>query len=246
MNEVLKSLTIKSFHIEDVIFDYSTKINNGVLAIPKMSDEYLNGIVECKLNIIKPKSRDIFVNSILDIVPISTKVYGVLGTGVTHTLTGVYVIICAKFKSGEQVKNFGCATGILQDIVVLNKAGTYGDDDILIHFDIVLDDFYNANDSIYNAHLFVDNYIQNIRDEMKQLDGSKSTETHIFKEQFRKDTTKIAIIKQVSGQGAMENNLIFPSEPSGMEGGKTIMEMQNTPIVVSPNEYRDGAIRALT
>ena len=42
----------------------------------------------------------------------------------------------------------------------------------------------------------------------------------------------------------MYDNRVLPSEPSGMDG-ISIIDMQNMPIVLSPNEYRDGALRAL-
>lgn len=246
MIDVLKTLTIKSFHIENVSFSNEVSISSCFLDIPKLKINFPEGVVDCSINIINSDSRDIEVNSIMDIVPISTKVYGELGTGITHTLTGVYVLICARLSNGEQVKNFGCCNGILKDVVIPNRASTYGDDDILIHFDLLLDESYNQKDAIYNGHLFVDKYIQQVRDCMKVLNGNNADEVHTFQEKVRKNSKKIAIIKQVSGQGAMENNLILPNEPSGIEGGSTIMEMQNMPIVISPNEYRDGAIRALT
>lgn len=246
MIDVLKTLTIKSFHIEEVNFDNEVNVNNSTLTIPKDLDEYDNGILDCNINIINSNQRNVEVNSIMDIVPISTKVYGKLGSGITHTLTGIYVLICAKLNNGEQVKNFGCCHGNLQDIVIPDRASSFGSEDIIIHFDITLDENMSQKDSIYNAHLYVDKYIQRIREVLKVVDGSNADEVHTYKEEFRKNAKKVAIIKQVSGQGAMENNLIFPNEPSGMEGGKTIMEMQNIPIVISPNEYRDGAIRALT
>ncbi len=246
MNEVLKTLTIKSFHIEDVSIDDKVTINACNLTIPKLTEDFGKGVIDASMKIINPSNRDCEVNSIMDIVPISTKVYGMLGSGITHTLTGIYVLICAKLNNGEQVKNFGCCNGNLKDIVIPNRASTFGEDDILIHFDLTLDADVNQKDSIYNGHFYVDNYIQNIRQYLKTMDGTLANEVHTYNETSRKNAKKIAIIKQVSGQGAMENNLIFPNEPSGMDGGKTIMEMQNMPIVISPNEYRDGAIRALT
>lgn len=246
MIDVLKTLTIKCFHIEAVNFADNIEINKGILSIPKSAQKTMAGIIECNISIINPNHRDVMVNSIMDIVPISTKVYGELGSGITHTLTGTYALICAKLSNGEQVKNFGCCFGNLKDIVIPDRASTYGIDDILIHFDLVLDETFDQKQSIYSAHLLVDTYIQKIRENLKLIDGTLASEVHTFKETVNKNSKKVAIIKQVSGQGAMENNLIFPNEPSGMEGGKTIMELQNMPIVISPNEYRDGAIRALT
>ncbi len=57
---------------------------------------------------------------------------------------------------------------------------------------------------------------------------------------------KVAIVKQVAGQGAMYDNQLLPQEPSGMEGGRSIIDLANVPVILSPNEYRDGALRAMT
>ena len=56
---------------------------------------------------------------------------------------------------------------------------------------------------------------------------------------------KVAIVKQVAGQGAMYDNWLFPDQPSGYNGGVSIIDIGNMPIVLSPNEYRDGALRSM-
>ena len=53
------------------------------------------------------------------------------------------------------------------------------------------------------------------------------------------------IIRQVAGQGAMYDMYLFPDEPSGAIGGKSIIDMGNMPVVVTPNEYRDGILRSM-
>ena len=53
------------------------------------------------------------------------------------------------------------------------------------------------------------------------------------------------IIKQVAGQGAMYDTSLFAKEPSGTAGGHSIIDMGNMPILVTPNEYRDGIIRSM-
>ena len=62
---------------------------------------------------------------------------------------------------------------------------------------------------------------------------------------MRPGTTKVRLIKPVAGQGAMYETHLFAKEPSGVEGGKSIIDMGNMPIIVSPNEYRDGIIRSM-
>ena len=95
--------------------------------------------------------------------------------------------------------------------------------------------------------MLADNYLQPIRKLMKMFDGREASETHEYINYPNKDKgkTNVAIVKQVAGQGAMYDNLLFPTEPSGMAGGESIIDMDNFPVLLTPNEYRDGAIHAL-
>ena len=74
----------------------------------------------------------------MDVIPLSTKVLGTVGNGITHTLTGVYVILTGIDEDGRQVCNFGGSEGILEEKVSQGKAGTPLRSDILISFDVVL------------------------------------------------------------------------------------------------------------
>ncbi|MFV0441216.1 MAG: proline reductase cluster protein PrdD [Lachnospirales bacterium] len=246
MNEILKSLTIKALHIDSVKYDKIFKIDETSLLI-KNEIEYslFEDITMAKIQIVEPYKQNICVNSILDIIPISTKVYGNLGLGLTHTLTGVYVLLTASINEKEQPKNFGACYGNLDDVVVKGKVGTFSESDFIIHIDITIKEDVDMKKAIHNAHLICEKYIQNIRNELKVYDGSKNMESHLFEEKYNKKGKRVVLLKQISGGGAMENNVILPKEPSGVVGGITIMDYKNTPIVLSPNEYRDGAIRSL-
>ena len=80
---------------------------------------------------------------------------------------------------------------------------------------------------------------------MKKLKGEKCTERHEYHDIVRPGKKRVLIIKQVAGQGAMYDTHLFPKEPSGVEGGKSIIDMGNMPIILTPNEYRDGIIRSM-
>lgn len=43
----------------------------------------------------------------------------------------------------------------------------------------------------------------------------------------------------------MYDTWMFPDEPSGVEGGRSIIDMCNMPVMITPNEYRDGIIRSM-
>ena len=49
----------------------------------------------------------------------------------------------------------------------------------------------------------------------------------------------------IAGQGAMYDTHLFPKEPSSSEGTKSIIDMENMPVMITPNEYRDGIIRSM-
>ena len=51
-------------------------------------------------------------------------------------------------------------------------------------------------------------------------------------------TTRIA-------HGAMLDTWIFPDQPSGVEGGKSLIDYGAMPVMLTPNEFRDGAIKAM-
>lgn len=43
----------------------------------------------------------------------------------------------------------------------------------------------------------------------------------------------------------MYDNRLFSSEPCGFNFGRSIIDMGNMPVIVSPNEYRDGVLRSM-
>ncbi|MBE5906727.1 MAG: proline reductase cluster protein PrdD, partial [Lachnospiraceae bacterium] len=71
------------------------------------------------------------------------------------------------------------------------------------------------------------------------------TETQTFEDVIRPGKKKVALVKLVSGQGAMYDTRFLANEPSGFEGGHSVIDITGFPVMLSPNEYRDGAIRAM-
>lgn len=246
----MRRLVIKSYHITEVSFSDKTEIIDKSLYLRRniiydiIKDEPL--IDNLSIEIIMPNEHDRWVNSIMDIMPISVKVLGELGEGITHTLTGVYVMLTGVDKEGVQVAEFGSSEGNLQEQMVLKRPGTPGYEDIIILVDVTL----KAGEGHYRsgptaAHRVCDKIVQEIRERLKKLNGKNSTEKHEFYDVIKPGRKRIAIIKQVAGQGTMYDTQLFAKEPSGFSGGRSIIDMGNVPIIVSPNEYRDGAIRAM-
>lgn len=251
-NEILlRRLVIKSFHIDKVLFGDMNSIENRTLTISK---ETVNLILEneetidsININLISPEDHNMWVNSIMDIIPISTKVLGQLGEGITHTLTGVYVMLTGMSKDGFQMAEFGSSEGILKENMVLGRAGTPGNTDFIINFDVIFKSGYPFDRNLpLVAHRSCDKFMQELREILKNIDGRGAAEVNEYYDKIRPGKKKVVIVKQIAGQGAMYDNQLFPKEPSGFVGGRSIIDMANVPIIVTPNEYRDGVLRAMT
>ncbi len=251
----IDTLSIKVFHVKKVTFEDTIKLQNNVLNIDK-KEKYkniLNNNMELKkyiknieISIIKPDEKNIYVNSIMDFIPISTKVLGKIGFGITHTLTGVAVMLTGCDEKKNQICEFGKSDGILKEQVKFSRAGTPEENDYIIHIDFeVYEKMQSLRECINACHEFSDIVIQEIRYILKKKDGNEADERHDYEENKDKLGKKIIILKQVAGQGAMSDTRVFAEEPSGYMGGYSVIDFMNMPILISPNEYRDGAIRAM-
>lgn len=246
-----KRLLVKSFHINKVIFGNKNAIKDKELIINK---EFLNELIKkheiigkINLRIIEPRKYDIWVNSIMDVIPISTKVLGCIGEGITHTLTGVYILLTGADSNGKQMAEFGSSEGILKEHMIFGKAGTPSLNDYIINFDVILKPNLKFDRELpLTIHKVCDEFIQVYRNLLKKLDGRKADEVNEYFDIVRPDKKKVVIIKQIGGQGAMHDNQLLPKEPSGFTGGRSIIDIGNVPIILTPNEYRDGALRAMT
>ncbi|WP_352408011.1 proline reductase cluster protein PrdD [Acetoanaerobium noterae] len=251
-NEIeLRKLVIRSFHVNKAEIAEKTKINDNCLSfslskIDNIITKYPS-IKEISVKIIKPNEHNIWTNSIMDILPISVKVLGNLGEGITHTITGAYVMMTGVDEAGTQIAEFGSSEGILAERLKLGRPGTPSENDYIISFDIVVKEGKGViRETIVECHKACDDFLNDIRLVLKSIDGKLCTEKYKFYDKIRKNGYKVAIVKQVAGQGAMYDNFILPNNSSSVSGARSIIDMGNVPIILSPNEYRDGAIRAMT
>lgn len=247
----LRRLVIKAFHIKEV----SVGTENNVAANGTMTvnldcvSELLEGehlIEAVEITVIPPREHDRWTNTIMDIIPISTKVLGKMGEGITHTLTGVYVMLTGIDTEGKQTHEFGSSEGNLKEQLFFNRAGTPSEEDYIISFNVTLKaGMGQERPGPMAAHRVCDRFIQMYRERLKKLRGDLCTERHEYHDVVRPGGKKVLIVKQVAGQGAMYDTWLFPKEPSGVEGGHSIIDMENMPVILTPNEYRDGAIRSM-
>ena len=142
--------------------------------------------------------------------------------------------------------NFGASDGILEDKISWGQAGTPLESDILISFDVVLKENTWAERTGPEAiHRACDSFCQIFREQMKRFNGYKCTEKHVFQETYEPGRKDIVIVKEVSGQGAVYDTRLFGKEPGGYEGGHSVIDMGCMPVIVTPNEFRDGIMHAM-
>ena len=149
--------------------------------------------------------------------------------------------------SGFQAANIGSSEGILREKVKFNRSGTPFEDDIIINIDVILaDGEARTKTGIMAAHKACDEIIQDIREDLKEMNSVFAEEKNEYYDVIRKGCIKVVLIKLVSGLGCMYDTGLFPKEPGGYIGCRSIMDLENMQVAISPNEYRDGAIRSLS
>jgi hypothetical protein len=240
-------LTINSFSMQQVGIDEKYHLTPDTLTIPDHPlFEFDDRIKSVTVKLVDPRDSHIKINTILDVIPISTKVLGEIGYGLSNTLTGVNVILTGADETGVQLHEFGSSEGYLDEQIKYGTDGTPDLDDKIILIEVVLKkDFKFDRETCEMVFDCADKYIQPIRKQLKMLSRTQATESFDYEDVKRPGKPKVAVVKQVAGQGAMYDNIVFPKEPCGIEEGISIIDMDNMPILLSANEYRDGAIHAL-
>lgn len=244
-------LTVKAYPVTEVCYGDENQVTvDGKMTVCKdIADKILAReplIKEIDIRIIMPDEHRQHTNTVMDVIPLATKVLGKVGEGITHTLTGVYVILTGVDESGRQVCNFGASDGILEEKIAWGRAGTPLRSDLLISFDVVLKEGSWADrPGPEAAHRACDTFCQIFREQMKKFNGYKCAEKHVFQETYEPGKKDVYIVKEVSGQGAVYDTRMFGHEPCGFEGGKSVIDMGCMPALVTPNEFRDGIMRAM-
>ena len=244
-------LTVKAYPVTEVCYGEENRVTvDGRMTVCKNIAEKILAqeplIKEIDIRIIMPDEHRQHTNTVMDVIPLATKVLGRVGEGITHTLTGVYVILTGVDESGRQICNFGASDGILEEKIAWGRAGTPLRSDVLISFDVVLKEGSWADrPGPEAAHRACDTYCQIFREQIKKFNGYKCAEKHVFQETYEPGKKDVYIVKEVSGQGAVYDTRIFGHEPCGFEGGKSVIDMGCMPALVTPNEFRDGIMHAM-
>lgn len=248
--KVIRTLTKKHIRISKVELGDETSIKDGVLTIDKsIVDKAVLEDPLCKslaLDVIYPNERHQYTETIMDVCPIATKVEGELGEGVTKVADGVVFMLTGVDEDGVQVHEFGSSEGYLDEKMYFGHPGCADENDIIIRCHAVIQRLTGmTRPGPFAAHKCQDYIIQAVRNELKKYDGEVVRE-EICEDVRRKGNPRVVLVKEIMGQGAMHDNVICPTEPCGILGGQKNVDCGNVPIMLTPNQVRDGSIHALT
>jgi D-proline reductase (dithiol) PrdA len=248
--KIIHNLVKKHIKISDVKLGNKTSIKDGVITIDKdIVNSAVTKDVLCKslkLDVIHPNERHIYTETIMDVCPIATKVEGELGEGITKVADGVVFMLTGVDEDGVQVHEFGSSEGYLDEKMYFGHPGCADENDIIIRCHAVIQRLSGmTRPGPFAAHKCQDHIIQEIRNELKEYEGEVVRE-EICEDVRRAGNPRVVLIKEIMGQGAMHDNVICPTEPSGILGGRKNVDCGNVPIMLTPNQVRDGSIHALT
>lgn len=248
--KVIRTLLKKHIKIKDVKLGKETSIKDGVITIDEsIVDKAVKEDILCKslkLDVIYPDKRHIYTETIMDVCPIATKVKGELGEGVTKVLDGVVFMLTGVDEDGTQVHEFGSSQGYLDEKMYYGHPGCADENDIIIRCHAVIERLSGmTRPGPFAAHKCQDVIIQAVRDALKNYEGEVVRE-EVCEDVRREGNPRVVLVKEIMGQGAMHDNVVCPTEPCGIPGGQKNVDCGNVPIMLTPNQVRDGSIHALT
>ena len=248
--KVIRTLLKKHIKITDVEISDHTAIKDGKIFIDgSIVDKAVKEdplCVSMSLDVIYPDKRHVYTDTIMDVAPIATKVEGELGEGVTKVADGVVFMLTGVDEDGVQIHEFGSSEGFLDEKMYFGHPGCADEGDIIIRCHAVIKRLTGmTRPGPFAAHKCEDYIIQAVRNELKKYDGEVVRE-EVCEDLRRKGNPRVVLVKEIMGQGAMHDNVLCPNEPCGVMGGQKNVNLGNVPIVLTPNQVRDGSIHALT
>ncbi|NFM79220.1 D-proline reductase (dithiol) proprotein PrdA [Clostridium botulinum] len=250
-DEIVSTLKKREFAVKKVELGKETSFKDGVLTIKEeLCKEALKAdplVKKLEMDIITPSNRHVYSNTIMDVIPVATKVEGDLGEGITHILNGMVFVLTGVDEAGVQVHEFGSCEGYLDEKIVYGKPGCPDENDIIVRVHAIVQEKTGMERrGPYAAHKACDVIIQEIRKVLKETPASEAEKEEIFDQVKRHGRPRVLLVKEIMGQGAMHDNVMLPTEPAGVHGGRQNVDLGNVPVVLSVNEVRDGGIHALT
>jgi D-proline reductase (dithiol) PrdA len=248
---VIRSLTHKYYAVDDVSIGDSTSFASGRLTIDgSLAKKALASsllVKKVEMDVIRPDGdRHIAINTIMDVMPVAVKRTGRMGEGETAVLDRVVFCLTGVDENGVQIHEFGSCDGYLDERVAFGRPGAPDSGDIIVRVNVVI----AANTGMERrgplaAHTACDVIVDAVRSVLK-ASGEAPSYTRGYRDVRRHGLPRVAIVKEIMGQGAMHDNILLPNEPAGVMGGQKNVDLGNVPVMLSANEVRDGGIHALT
>ncbi|XXY62513.1 D-proline reductase (dithiol) proprotein PrdA [Sorangium sp. So ce281] len=248
---VVRTLTHRNYDVSRVEIRGATSFEDGRLTVREsLSRESLKAdplVKKVEMDVITPDRRHVFSNTIMDVIPVATKAEGRLGEGVTHVMDGVVFILTGVDEAGIQLHEFGSCEGYLDEKISFGRPGCPDSGDLMVRVNVVI----QAGTGMerrgpYAAHKACDAIMQEVREALKRAPTSGCMGVKTYSDMKRPGRPRVVLVKEIMGQGAMHEKVLLPAEPAGVEGGRRNVDLGNVPVVLSPNEVRDGGIHALT
>jgi len=205
-----------------------------------------------RIELLPPDGYESYVNTILDVQPLAVKDPGSrLGEGVTRVLSGIALVICATDEAGEQVSEAGSSEGILAKTVRFDRPGSIDNGEAIIKVDCRI----KAGERMKRpgplaCHKAAAHIAERVRAALLALGAEEFAAGCVVEEDFvhtrRPGCPKVLLVKEIMGQGAMHEKLLFPLQPCGITGSRSNIDMGNVPLMLSPLEAIDGGVHALT
>ena len=219
------------------------RLRVGPLAAGDLAGEPL--VVAARVDVVPPHGRDVPTDSIMDVMPIAAKREGELGAGVSRVARGVVLVLTGRDESGEPVGEFGHSAGILVERIATDAPGAPGPGDWVVRVAVTLRTGSAMERSgPWAAHRVADRVAAPLRRALLAAPEAAVVERRAH-DGGRPGATRVVLVKEVMGQGAMHDNLLLPDEPGGVAGGRSVIDLGNVPVVLRPNEVRDGGIHSL-
>lgn len=250
-DEVVGTLVEREFAVKEVKLGKETSFENGVLTIrEQLCKDALKAdplVKKLEMDIINPDNRHVYSNTIMDVIPVAAKVEGELGSGITHILNDMVFVLTGVDEAGVQVHEFGSCEGYLDEKIDYGKPGCPDQHDIMVRVHATIQERTGMERrGPYAAHKACDVIIQEIREVLKKQDPKTAVKEETLAQVKRHGRPRVLLVKEIMGQGAMHDNVMLPTEPAGVPGGRQNVDLGNVPVVLSVNEVRDGGIHALT
>lgn len=248
---IVRTLRHRIYDVSQVEITDQTAFRDGKLTIREsLGGEALAAdplVKRVAIDVITPDRRRVFANTIMDIIPVATKMEGRLGEGVTHVLDGVVFVLTGVDEEGVQLHEFGSSEGCLEDKISFGRPGCPDPRDLMVRVNVTIQAGAGMERrGPYAAHKACDVILQEVRKALKTAPANLCLGVKTYHDTRRPGRPRVLLVKEIMGQGAMHEKILLPTEPAGVAGGRRDIDLGNLPVVLSPNEVRDGGLHALT